>query len=85
MNKIIDEPIKKIRVVHLEKDEVLHVVPYVPESKEDLTFSQVIELTGLSRSKIYTAVKNGLLVRTNGTGIKRITKESVENYIKLNR
>ena len=85
MNKILDEPIKKIRVVQLEKDEVLHVVPYAPESKDDLTFKQVTDATGLTRSQIYTAVKNGLLVRANGTGIKKITKESLENYIKLNR
>jgi hypothetical protein len=85
MNKILDEPIKKIRVVQLEKDEVLHVVPYTPESKDDLTFKQVTDATGLTRSQIYTAVKNGLLVRANGTGIKKITKESLENYIKLNR
>jgi hypothetical protein len=85
MKEILDEPIKKIRVVHLEKDEVLHVVPYAPENKEDLTFKQVSDATGLTRSQIYTAVKNGLLVRANGTGIKKITKESLENYIKLNR
>jgi hypothetical protein len=85
MNKILDKPIKKIRVVQLEKDEVLHVVPYAPESKDDLTFKQVTDATGLTRSQIYTAVKNGLLVRANGTGIKKITKESFENYIKLNR
>lgn len=85
MKEILDKPIKKVRVVHLEKDEVLHVVPYATESKDDLTFKQVTDATGLTRSQIYTAVKNGLLVRANGTGIKKITKESFENYIKLNR
>jgi hypothetical protein len=85
MKEILDEPIKKIRVVQLEKDEVLHVVPYAPESKDDLTFKQITDATGLTRSQIYTAVKNGLLVRANGTGIKKITKESFEKYIKLNR
>jgi hypothetical protein len=85
MKEILDEPIKKVRVVHLEKDEVLHVVPYASESKEDLTFKQVTDATGLTRSQIYTAINKGELLRANGTGIKKITKESFENYIKLNR
>jgi len=83
--KIIDDPIKKIRVVQLEKDEILHVVPYAPESKDDLTFKQVTDATGLTRSQIYTAIHKGDLVKASGTGIKKITKESLEKYIKLNR
>jgi predicted DNA-binding transcriptional regulator AlpA len=85
MKEILDEPIKKIRVVQLEKDEVLHVVPYAPESKDDLTFKQVTDATGLTRSQIYTAINKGELVKATRTGIKKITKESFENYIKLNR
>jgi predicted DNA-binding transcriptional regulator AlpA len=85
MKEILDEPIKKIRVVHLEKDEVLHVVPYAPESKEDLTFKQVTDAIGLTRSQIYTAINKGELVKSNKPGMKKITKESFENYIKLKR
>jgi len=85
MKKILDEPIKKIKTVYLAQDEELRVINIQPESKDDLTFKQVADATGLTRSKIYTAINKGELVKATGTGIKKITKESFEKYIKLNR